>query len=214
MKTLVDHPLVLDLAASYTFHSYFEMRFAPADILADLGCTLKRDHLNLPQADLAMSSDLQQRITAYLPYVSLTSEAARREVLVAPLLLELATMTQTSLQIEYPIVVDQYLKGDIDYYLKTHQGLLVVEAKNADLTRGFVQLAVELIALYLWLGKRESQDPLPSTLIGAVTTGDIWQFGCYTPHDRQVIQDLTLYRVPDDLRSLTSRLQGVLAARS
>jgi hypothetical protein len=30
--------------------------------------------------------------------------------------------------------------------------LLVVEAKNADLARGFTQLAVELIAIDVWTG--------------------------------------------------------------
>lgn len=49
----------------------------------------------------------------------------------------------------------------------------MVEAKQADMTRGFTQLAVELIALDRWV---ESNDLI---LYGAVTTGDIWQFGSF-----------------------------------
>jgi hypothetical protein len=77
---LVANPLLLDPAASYTFRSYFEMRFAPADILADLGCTLKRTPLTLPRSAWDTSA-LGQRIEAYLPYISLTSKSARRESL-------------------------------------------------------------------------------------------------------------------------------------
>ena len=39
------------------------------------------------------------------------------------------------------------LKGSLDYYLYSVGKLLVIEAKNADLAKGFTQLAVELIAL-------------------------------------------------------------------
>jgi hypothetical protein len=38
--------------------------------------------------------------------------------------------------------VNNWLKGNLDYFLKHNPGLLVVEAKNDDLTRGFTQLAV------------------------------------------------------------------------
>lgn len=57
MKMLVDHPLVFDPSAS-NFHSYFELRFAPFDILADLGYTLKCDYLKLPQPSLPTIANL------------------------------------------------------------------------------------------------------------------------------------------------------------
>ena len=207
---LVPNPLVLNPNISYTFRSYFEMKFAPSDILADLGCTLTRSPLQLPQAEWKDIEVLQQRIEAYLPYVSLTSEAARREVLVAPIILELTQAVNTSVEIEYTLEVNQYLKGELDYYLKNERSLLVVEAKNADLGRGFVQLAVQLIALNLWLAKRQGVPTLENSLFGAVTTGDIWQFGCYNPTQHQIAQDIHLYRVPDDLISLAKTLKGIL----
>jgi hypothetical protein len=82
--------------------------------------------------------------------------------------------------------------------------LLVIEAKNADLAKGFTQLAVELIALDYWT---ESDRPI---LPGAVSTGDIWQFGILHREQKQIQQGLTLYRVPDDLESLMRILVKIL----
>lgn len=46
------------------------------------------------------------------------------------------------------MVVNEQLKSTLDYYLQSQdQELLVIEAKNADMQRGFTQLAVELIAV-------------------------------------------------------------------
>lgn len=206
---LVPHPLVLDPSASYTFRSYFELRFTPSDILADLGCHLLRQTLHLPQSPWDVT-ELKQKIAGYLPYISLTSEDARKQSLVAPVLLELAQTLQTPLEIEYPITINQYLRGEIDYFLQKGSCLLVVEAKQADLTRGFVQLAAELIALNLWLAKRQGKERLERPLIGAVTTGDIWQFGSYHPTMMTIIQDTNLYRVPADLETLAPTLKGIL----
>ena len=51
------------------------------------------------------------------------------------------------LRIEYPLNVNNWLKGNLDYLLRAANSLLVIEAMNDDLTRGFTQLAVEMIAL-------------------------------------------------------------------
>jgi hypothetical protein len=47
-------------------------------------------------------------------------------------------------------------------------------------------------------------------LQGAVSTGDIWQFGILHRQKRQIQQGLTLYRVPDDLETLMRILIKVL----
>jgi hypothetical protein len=183
------------------------MRFAPADILKELGASLTKHNVNLPRvADLEFTrlSDLRQRLEESITRVSLTSEAARREVLIAPILLEIAHITEATMNIEYPIEINQYLRGELDYYLQSQYQVLVVEAKQADLTRGFTQLATELIALDAWV---ESEEPI---LYGAVTTGDIWQFGSFEREQRVVTQDLMLYRVPTDLEVLIQILVGIL----
>ncbi len=92
----------------------------------------------------------------------------------------------------------------MDYYLQSQHNVLVVEAKQADLTRGFTQLAAELIALDSWV---ESDEPI---LYGAVTTGDIWQLGSFHREKRVVTQDLMLYRVPTDLEVLMQILVEIL----
>jgi predicted transposase YdaD len=43
--------------------------------------------------------------------------------------------------------VSDHLKGTLDYLLQSRHDLLVMVAKKDDLTKGFTQLAVELIAL-------------------------------------------------------------------
>lgn len=139
-----------------------------------------------------------------MPYISLTSEAARRELLIAPILLDLVHYTHAQLRIEYPLSVTAQLKGSLDYYLHSDHQLLVVEAKNADLSRGFTQLAVELIALDGWSDSDET------TFHGTVSTGDIWQFGILHRQQKQITQDLNLYRVPADLEELLRILIAIL----
>lgn len=84
----------------------------------------------------------------------------------------------------YPVAVSNQLKGSLDYLLQNHQTFLVIEAKNEDLERGFLQLAVELIALDQWI--ESDQAILP----GAISTGNIWQFGQFVRQSRVVTNSL------------------------
>ena len=107
--------------------------------------------------------------------------------------------------IEYSIAVNDYLKGTLDYYIAAPQNLLVIEAKQSDLVRGFTQLAVELIALDRWT-KSTSE-----LLYGAVTTGEDWRFGVYHRANRQVTQDQKRYQVPEDLSVLVKIIVGIIS---
>lgn len=73
-------------------------------------------------------------------YASLTSEQARRELLVAPIIADVCYYTRSQLRIEYPIVVNDWLKGNLDYFVRADTTLLVVEARNDDLARGFTAI--------------------------------------------------------------------------
>lgn len=183
---------------SYTFTDYFKLNFAPQDILAYFGVTLQRRSLQLRQytGSLDRLADLKARIEESLPRLSLTSEMARREFLIAPVLTDVLHYTQATLNVEYPVNVSHQLKGTLDYLLQNHQTFLVIEAKNEDLERGFVQLATELIALDQWV---ESEQTL---MQGAISTGNIWQFGQFDRQSRAITQDLDLYRVPADLEDV------------
>jgi hypothetical protein len=200
--------LVLQPGTSYTFRSYFDMPYEPEDILAVFGYTLQRAAVGLPQSSMPLERlpHLKASLEERLPYISLTSEAARRELLIAPVLLDVVHYTQAQLRIEYPLHVTEQLKGSLDYYLYTDRRLLVIEAKHADLARGFTQLAVELVALDQWC------DATQPVLPGAVSTGDIWQFGLLQREAKRITQDVQLYRVPADveqvLRILVAALMG------
>lgn len=195
---------ILQEGQSYTFRSYFEMPYEADEILAELGYALLKTRLELPRTDrqLERLAELRLRFDESLPLVSLSSETARRETLVAPALLEVARYCQCQIRIEYPLSVNNWLKGNLDYFLKRNPGLLVVEAKNDDLTRGFTQLAVELIAI----AEVEEGD----LFYGSVTIGDAWRFGRLEKTKQQILQDVSLYRIPDDLEDLMKILVGIL----
>ena len=195
---------ILQENQSYTFRSYFEMPYEADEILAELGYALLRKRLDLPRSyrELERLEELRQRINESLPLVSLSSETARRETLVAPALLEVARYCQCQVRIEYPLSVNNWLKGNLDYFLKHNPGLLVVEAKNDDLTRGFTQLAVELIAI--------SEVEEGDVFYGCVTIGDAWRFGRLEKTNKLIFQDIPLYRIPDDLDDLMKILVGIL----
>lgn len=67
-----------------------------------------------------------------------------------------------------------------------------------------MQLAIELIALDQWI------DSAQSVLQGAISTGNIWQFGQFDRESLEVTQDLDLYRVPADLEDLLQILVRIL----
>lgn len=192
---------------SYTFHSYFEMPYEPDEILAQFGYQLQIGELELPIAPSPpQTQTLKNRIRQLLPLVSLSSETARRELLVAPILTEIALHCQVPLRLEYPLMVSNWLKGSLDYLLRGENTLLVVEAKKDDLTRGFVQMAVEMIAL----AHVESRPHI----YGAITIGSIWQFGILKVKEQCIQQGLTLYRVPEELEAITGILTGIVGGHA
>lgn len=201
---------LLDPNRSYTFSNYFELNVDVFGLVAEFGYSLVRRQLQLPQfsGQLEQLDALKARIEAILPYVDLVNETARREIFIAPIVSELVQITHARLSIEYPLQVNSRLQGSLDYYLRTQTQLLVIEAKQADLTRGFTQLAIELIALEQWT---ELTQP---DLLGAVTTGNIWQFGILRREFKQIEQGLNLYRVTEDIEAVMRILLAALKPNS
>ena len=204
-------PKVLDPNESYSFSKYFDLPYSPEDILADLGCTIERtDRENLPytQCELDWLPELAESMRRRLKRVNTTTEQARREALIFPLLDRICDLFDYSINIEYSISVSNWLKGSLDYYIPSPSNLLVIEAKQSDLTKGFTQLAVELIAVDGWI---ESESPI---LYGAVSTGEIWRFGLYDRAARHVVEYIPLHRVPQDLEFVTRTIIGILQGES
>lgn len=195
---------ILEEGRDYTFRSYFELPYDPDEILAEFDYTLIREEFSLPQISQQIKgiTELKTKTKRILRLTSLNNEATRRETLVSPLLLELMLYCDCKLRIEYPLKVSNILKGNLDYFLQLKNNFLVIEAKNDDLTRGFTQLAVELIAL----SQVEEQD----IYYGAVTIGDVWRFGKLDRIQQVVTQDINLFKVPDDLDDLAKVIVGIL----
>lgn len=200
-------PKVLDPNETYTFSSYFDLPYAPEDILADLGCTLERvDSENLPYTDLPLEwlPTLSDSMRRRLKRINTTTEQARREALIFPLIDRICDQWNYRINIEYTVNVSSWLKGTLDYYIPSPINLLIIEAKQSDLTKGFTQLAVELIALDQWVDR---DCPI---LYGAVSTGEIWRFGKFDRTTRHVTEYLPLHPVPQDLEFVARTLIGIL----
>jgi hypothetical protein len=195
---------ILDPNKSYTFSRYAEMPFGTGDILAEFGVGFEARSLDLRQVLPIDSSALRLELEENLTLVDPSSEIARREALIFPVLKTVCKFSQSSLRIEYPVRVNAWLRGTLDYFLPFAQNLVVIEAKNADLARGFTQLAVELIALDQWV---ESETPI---FYGGVTTGATWQFGRFDRTAKLITKDIQTYSVPSDL----DRVLGILFGMS
>lgn len=190
---------------SYAFADYFELNYSTEEIIAEFGYQYTLTRLTLPTGRIdADTQRLQATFYRQLPHVALTSETARREVLVAPILLELLEYLTFKIDIEYPVYVNERLKGTLDYLLRATDAFVVVEAKKADMEKGFTQLAVELIALDQYV-ETASDD-----LYGAVTVGDLWRFGVLRRQAKRIEKDIESFRVPADLDALFQVLMGIL----
>ena len=189
-------PSILQPEESYTFSKIFDLKVEADELSAYFGYTFQRKRLNLPHysGSIDRLEELRSRIEAVMPYVSLTNETSRREVLISQVVLEVVQKTKAH---EYPIKVTEQLQGYLDYLLQSQNEILVIEAKREDMDYGFSQLVAEMIALDQW-----DRSPVQPLLIWVVTTGQIWRFGVLDRAKKNIEQGLDLYRVPEDLESV------------
>jgi hypothetical protein len=198
---------ILKKDKSYTFSDYFELSYPTEDIVAELGYQYRLTKVTLPRGTVNHSlKKLQTMFYEKLPYISLTSETAKREMIVAPILLELLDEIKVKIDIEYPVYVNEYLKGNLDYWIHSTNQFLVVEAKKSDMEKGFTQLAIELIAMDHYL------DTTSDFLYGAITIGDMWRFGTLDRQQKLILRDIDSFRVPLDIEELFQILIGILKA--
>lgn len=199
---------ILKDGKTYTFSDYFEFNNPTKEILDELGYHYRFEELELPgssQAPFHVEA-LRHTYITKLPFISLTSEAARREFYISPLLLELLNYIEAEIDVEYPLDAGENLRGTIDYFITFTNNLVIIEAKKGDLEKGFTQLAVELIALDRFL-----ETPQPR-LYGAVTLGDVWRFGVLERKSKILKKDMNAYTLLSDLDEILSILIGILEA--
>ena len=189
-----------------SFRDYFNLNSPTDEVVEALGYRFLLAHVALPktEAELPWVAELAERLEDIRPRVSYTIETARRELLIAPVLMELMRHVDARLRIEYTIDAGVRLRGELDYLLVSQHRLLVVEAKNADTERGMTQLAAELAALDLWADQEES------LLYGALSTGTLWHFVTLERSSKTMTQDIYQFRVPEDLHELSQVLMGIL----
>jgi hypothetical protein len=189
------------------FSAYFETSASTRELLEAMDYRYDQGRPELPHyaGELSFVGDLAGRIERVIPRVTMTSEAARREFLIAPLLTELALGFGVQISVEYVLEVSQTLRGSLDYLLENQgRDVVVVEAKLGDLYRGFRQLAAELVAVDQWT------DSTATHLYGAVTVGDVWRFGVLDRSAKTLTEDIGEFAVPRDLEDLARVLLGAL----
>ncbi len=203
---------ILKTGKKYTFSDYFYLSNPPEEIVKELGYLLTIENLNFPSSkepdkDQELIDNLRSTYYLLIPKVSLNSEIAKRELIIAPLLHGVIRKIDVRLNIEYAIEIDDRLSGTIDYLLRSQQQLIVIEAKKGDLENGFTQLAVEMIAL-----DQYEDDDFPQIIYGVITMGEVWRFAILNRQEKTIIKDIHTFRFPEDLEELFSRLKGILSS--
>lgn len=184
------------------------MNYPTEDIVNALGY-----HLTIQEIIFSFTHQIEEEIinklknTYYqlLPKITINSEIAKREFIIAPLLSELILRIDAKLSIEYPIDVNEQLNGVIDYLIRSQQDLIVIEAKKGDLDRGFNQLAAEMIAL----DQYEENSHLDK-LYGVLTIGEVWRFAILKRPEKTIIKDINLFRFPQDIKEILSIFLEIL----
>ena len=118
--------------------------------------------------------------------LTLSTEKARSEFLIAPILLEVRRAKSGKIGLfsgeDFPVEPETGLTGVCDFLIarSPHQYLLcapivlvVVQAKNENIKRGLGQCAAETRAVQKWNEREGNAVPI---VYGAATTGDIWKF--------------------------------------
>ncbi len=191
----------------YTFSDYFYLPNPIEEIVAELGYSYSLEVLQLPTStscDVESVNNLKRTYYNVLPKISLNSETAKREFLIAPVLFELAKATDSKINVEYPIDVSELLSGYLDYLIRYKQELIVIEAKKGDIDKGFNQLAAELIAL------DQYEEEGDSMLYGVVTIGEMWVFSMLDRKNKKITRDMHNYTIPEDVEDIFRILVGII----
>ena len=193
---------------NYTFSDYFRAGMVAEDAVRFHGYNYEQGRLSLPKAAVSQQAvdRLQQTLDDILPHITWSTETARREFMIAPILTQVVRMTQAKIRCEHPLKVNNLLHGTLDYWIRNDEEVVVIEAKKGDLTLGFTQLAVELIAIDQ---STESSQPV---ILGAVSVGDAWRFGVLDRARKLVTHGVRNYNIPDQMGDVIGILAAALGA--
>jgi hypothetical protein len=117
--------------------------------------------------------------------LAVSTEKARSEFIIAPVLAELRRMAQCRIGlfsgVDFTVDPAAGLAGVCDFIITrspeqlfiTAPVLMLVEAKNEDMKRGYAQCVAEMIAAQRF---NEREGNATELIYGAVTTGNVWRF--------------------------------------
>jgi hypothetical protein len=117
--------------------------------------------------------------------LAVSTEKARSEFIIAPILSEMRRMAQCRIGlfsgVEFSVDPAAGLAGVCDFIVTrspeqlfiTAPVLMLVEAKNEDMKRGYAQCVAEMIAAQRF---NEREGHASEVIHGAVTTGNVWRF--------------------------------------
>ncbi|WP_413161363.1 hypothetical protein ACL6C3_22700 [Capilliphycus salinus ALCB114379] len=163
--------------------------------------------------EVECSSFLLQTLEYNVPLaLAISTEKARSELIIAPILLELRRQLQDQISLfsgtEFNVAPELGLNGTCDFIISREREFLflrspvvtLVEAKKENINSGLGQCIAEMIAAQLFNEREGNQI---QSIYGVVTSGNIWKF---LKLNQQVISiDLVEYY----LRDLT-KIMGIL----
>ena len=177
--------------------------FSAGTVLSDLGITTSVDELFGVLAPLVVPAWLPDLLLRGRRQV-LSSEKARSEFIVAPVLLAVQEVagSQVSIYSGQRLDVDaaRGLTGECDFILAagppvpglTSPLLLVVEAKRNEVESGIWQCVAQMFAATLF--NTQTGHPRPA-VYGCVTNGEVWQF--LRLHETNAVLDRQRYFIND-----------------
>jgi hypothetical protein len=146
--------------------------------------------------------------------VSINTEKARSEMIIAPMLLELRRRLNYQISlfsgVDFNVDNERGLNGICDFIISNSVEQLfvrapvitLVEAKNENLKAGFGQCVAEMLAAQLF-NEREGNEI--TTIYGVITIGTIWRF---LKLEGQIVHiDLTEYYIKD-----VNKILGILVS--
>lgn len=104
----------------YTFSDYYYFTNPSEEIAQVFGYSLTTEMLNLPLAtnmDITVITALQKDFYANLPKITLNSEIAKRDFMIAPILWSVIRYVNAKINVEYAIEVDNRLGGEFRLFV-------------------------------------------------------------------------------------------------
>ncbi len=165
-----------------------------------------------------MPSDWLQETLKRSIAVAYTSEKARSEAIVMPILLEIRTQNENKIAIYSGANLEgdkeNELNGECDFILsKGEQGIEVeapifcmIEAKDGNIVKAFGQCAAQMLGAQYFNQKKGIDSP---TIYGCINNGNEWKFLKLT--DKIILIDSNSYFI-NDLPHIIGILQNIVEA--